>query len=441
MRYGTVGLTALCVACGHSADTVRDNGTGQPVSPPPAAGAPAAAAASCAPDNGGLTLPDGFCAWIAHEGVGRARHIAVAPNGNVYVALREPSGGGAVVGLRDSSGDGMLDEEARFGEEGGTGIAVRDGWLYFAPNTRVERYRLGDRLAPAGAAEPVVTGFPEQRSHAAKTLTFDRAGRLYVNVGGPSNACQVADREAGSPGQDPCPELARQTGIWRFDIARSPQTQQDGERYATGIRNAVALDWHPQADALYVVQHGRDMLDVIAPAEFDAESNAELPAEEFLRVGEGDDFGHPYCYYDHLQQRRVLAPEYGGDGRSVGRCDQYAEPVAVYPAHFAPNDLLFYDGQQFPARYAGGSFVAFHGSWNRAPLEQRGYKVTFRAMENGRPAADFEVFADGFTGRDVVQQPREAEHRPMGLAQVPDGSLYIVDSVRGRIWRVVWRGS
>jgi glucose/arabinose dehydrogenase len=402
-------------------------------------GAPSAAV-QCDPDNGGLTLPDGFCAAVVHEGVGRARHIAVAPNGNVYVALREPAGGGSIVALRDTTGDGRLDEEHRFGETGGTGIAVRDGWLYFAPNTAVLRYRLGDQLAPAGAPETVVTGFPMQRSHAAKSIAFDHDGHLYVNVGGPSNACQVADREAGSPGQEPCPELDRQTGIWRFDADRVAQTQADGMRYATGIRNAVAIAWSDAASALYVVQHGRDMLNIIASTHFDAEDNAELPAEELLRVDEGVDYGHPYCYYDHHQQRRVLAPEYGGDGEVVGRCGQYPPPAGVYPAHFAPNDLLFYTGTQFPERYRGGSFVAFHGSWDRAPAPQRGYKVTFRPMTDGRPAATFEVFADGFAGLEVIASPDQAEHRPMGLAQAPDGSLYIVDSVVGRIWRVYWRG-
>jgi glucose/arabinose dehydrogenase len=398
-------------------------------------------ALQCEADNDGLSLPQGFCALVAHPGVGRARHIAVAPDGRVFVALREPAGGGAIVALRDSDGDGRLDEEARFGDVGGTGIAVRDGWLYFAPNTRVERYRLGPGLRPEAGPEPVVTGFPEQRGHAAKSIAFDPAGHLYVNVGGPSNACQLQDREHGSPGQDPCPELERQTGIWRFDPSRGPQRQEDGERYATGIRNAVAIAWDPGTGALHVVQHGRDMLDAIAPEHFTPEANAELPAEEFLRVDSGDDFGHPYCYHDHLQGRRVLAPEYGGDGRTVGRCDRYRAPLAAYPAHFAPNDLLFYTGSQFPARYRGGSFVAFHGSWNRAPLEQRGYKVTFRPRSGGRPGPDFEVFADGFSGPGPIRQSRDAEHRPMGLAQAPDGSLYVVDSVRGRIWRILWTGS
>jgi glucose/arabinose dehydrogenase len=393
----------------------------------------------CAADNGGLTLPSGFCAIVAHDGIGLARHIAVAPNGNVYVALSRPSGG-AIVGLRDSNGDGVLDEEVRFGDVGGTGMAIRGGRLYFGANTFIVRYRLGDGLRPTSEADTVVTGFPEQRAHPAKSLAFDEGANLFVNVGGPSNACQVADRQAGSPGQDPCPELERQMGIWRFDTHRGKQRQQDGKRYASGIRNAVALDWNPLDNTLYLVQHGRDQLNTVAPSTFDAGANAEKPAEEMLRVNENDTFAHPYCYYDPALRRRVLAPEYGGDGQRADRCAQYEQPVAVYPAHYAPNDLLFYRGQHFPARYRGGAFIAFHGSWNRAPLAQGGYQVVFQPFAGGRPTAEYEVFADGFAGVRPITDQNAVVHRPMGLAEAPDGTLYIVDSKRGRIWRVFWRG-
>jgi glucose/arabinose dehydrogenase len=395
----------------------------------------------CAYDNGGLVLPTGFCAIIAHNGVGRARHIAVAPNGNVYVALSQPSGAGSIVALRDADGDGRLDEEVRFGDVGGTGMAVRGGRLYFGANTFIVRYRLvEDRLGPVGEPDTVVRGFPEQRAHASKAIAFDASGNLYVNVGGPSNACQTQDRQAGSPGMDPCPELGRQMGIWRFDVTRSRQVQTDGRRYASGIRNANALDWNPNDNTLYVVQHGRDQLNTIAPNIFDERANAEKPAEEMLRVNDGDTFGHPYCFYDPALRRRVLAPEYGGDGTSVGRCARFEDPVAVYPAHYAPNDLIFYRGFHFPARYRGGAFIAFHGSWNRAPLEQRGYQVVFQPFAGANPSGEAEMFADGFAGRTPIPQPNAAAHRPVGLAEAPDGTLYIVDSVAGRIWRVLWRG-
>lgn len=425
-------LIALVAAC--AADSgARDGG---------AAAAADAAPPSCDADNGGLTLAAGFCALVAHDGVGPARHIAVAPNGDVYVAMRGgQNAAGGVTALRDTNGDGRLDETASFGDAGGTGMAIHDGHLYFAPNTSVLRYVLDGRsLAPIAEPDTLISGFPEQRSHAAKSLAVDPAGSLFVNVGGPSNACQEQDRQAGSPGRDPCPELDRQTGIWRFDLGRTGQRQTDGERYATGIRNAVAIDFDHAGNTLWAVQHGRDMLNVIAPEQFTAEDNAELPAEELLRVERGADFGHPYCYFDPRAGRRVLAPEYGGDGSEIGRCAGFALPVATYPGHWAPNDVLIYAGDQFPARFRGGAFIAFHGSWNRAPLPQRGYKVVFQPPANGATPAEFVVFADGFAGVDPIPGPGDAAHRPVGLAHAPDGSLYIVDSVRGRIWRVVWQG-
>ncbi len=403
---------------------------------------PVRQALACDPDNGGITLPEGFCALVVADNIGRARHLVVRNNGDIYVALRRLQNGHGIAALRDTSGDGRADIIAYFGEVPGTGIDIRDGYLYFAPDTALLRYRLVEgELLPQEPPELVVGGLPERRQHAAKPFAFDEAGYVYINIGAPSNACQSRDRQRGVPGMDPCPLLERYGGIWRFRADVLGQRQDDGLRYATGIRNAVAIAWNPFAAALYVVQHGRDQLNTLWPEYFDAEDNANLPAEEFFRVDEGDDFGWPYCYYDPIQNKKVLAPEYGGDGRTVGRCAQFEDPIVAYPAHWAPNDLIFYDGTQFPERYRGGAFIAFHGSWNRAPLPQAGYNVVFQPMNpDGTPAGDWEVFADGFAGTDQIRSTGDAKHRPMGLAIGPDGSLYISDSVRGRIWRVIYRG-
>ena len=157
-----------------------------------------------------------------------------------------------------------------------------------------------------------------------------------------------------------------------------------------------------------------------------------------MRLAQGDDYGWPYCYLDGRQNRLVLAPEYGGGGRQVGRCADKKAPLAHYPGHWAPNALVFYNGTQFPARYRGGAFIAFHGSWNRAPEPQAGYKVVFQPVADGRASGAYETFADGFAGGTV--QPNEAEHRPTGLAVAPDGALFITDDAGGRIWRVVYQG-
>ncbi len=401
-------------------------------------------AVQCDPDNAGITLPSGFCALVYADAVGRARHIAVAPNGDVFVALRASRGredSGGVVALRDTDGDGRADVQRKFGELGGTGIALHQGYLYFGADDRVLRYRLpAGSLEPSGPPETIVSGLPADRSHRAKSLAISADGTLFVNIGAPSNTCQKQDRAAGAPGQDPCPELERRAGIWRFDANRTGQTQADGERFATGLRNVVALTLHPASGVVYGAQHGRDQLGQNWSDLFSMEDNAEKPSEEFVRIRRGDEFGWPYCYHDPALDRLVLAPEYGGDGKTAGRCDSMKGPLVAFPAHWGPNGLLFYTGSQFPPRYRGGAFIAFHGSWNRAPLPQGGYNVAFVPFdEREQPAGAWEVFAEGFPGGDV--SPRGAAHRPSGLAQGPDGSLFVSDDQGGRIYRIVYRGN
>jgi len=393
-------------------------------------------------DDGGISLPPGFAAVVFADDLGRARHAVVRENGDVYVMLRRPDGG-TIRALRDTDGDGRADRVETFGEHAGTGIEIHDGWLYVGADDRVVRYRLpeGDALVPPEGPETLVTGFSPSFGHAAKPLAFDAEGRLYVNVGAPSNACQEQQRSPGSPGRDPCPELEVSGGIWRYDPERRGQIHpDDGHRYATGLRHCVAFTAHQETGDLYTVVHGRDQLDTLFPEFYTAEDNAELPGEEFHKLHDGFDGGWPYTYWNPIEGRRIVAPEYGGDSERGPEPGRYAEPIQAFPAHWAPNDLIFYTGDQFPERYRGGAFVAFHGSWNRAPFPQAGYCVTFTPFERGEVAGDYEVFARGFAGSDQIRSPRQAERRPTGLAMGPDGHLYIIDSAKGRVWRVFYEG-
>lgn len=398
--------------------------------------------ARCAPDDAGLEVPDGFCVQIFADTVGHPRHLVVAKNGDLFVALaRSRSGDGpvGVLALRDVDGDGEADMSHNFGDSGGNGIALYEDYLYFAPNDAVIRYpiRTG-RLEPIGPPDTIVSGLPADGNHASKSITIARDGSLYVNFGSSSNSCQEEDRQAGAPGQDPCPELENRAGIWKFDADSLRQTQEDGTRFATGLRNVVALTLHPLSGYLYGAMHGRDQLSGSWGDLYTAEQSAELPSEELLLIEEGDDFGWPYCYHDRSLNRLVLAPEYGGDGQEEGRCADMKEPIAAFPAHWAPIALLFYTGTQFPGRYRLGAFLSFHGSWNRAPLPQGGYNVVFVPFEGDIPEGSWEVFADGFAGDDV--SPRGADHRPAGLAQDANGALFVTDDSGGRIYRITYIG-
>lgn len=404
-------------------------------------GVRANAAPACDAGNGGITLPQGFCALVAVDGIGSARHIAVAPNGDVYVALQGRRGqGGGVVALRDTNGDGRFDTKETFGDTSNTGIALHNGYLYVATVTSVLRYKMTPgQLKPEGAPETVVADLPVQREHEDKGIAFDGKGSLYINVGAPSNACQARDRQPLSPGQDPCPILEEHGGVWKFSDSKLGQKQSDGTRYTTGLRQFPAITWHD--GALYIVMNNRDQLDTLWKGKFTSEENATRPAEPMYRVDKaGMNFGWPFCFYDYGEKKLLLNPEYGGDGKTVGRCSQYSLPIASFPAHWAPLGVMFYSGSQFPAKYKGGAFIAFHGSWNRAPMPQDGYNVTFQPFDGNRPSGDFEVFASGFAGKSPLMIPNQAAARADGVAQAPDGSLYITDSQKGKIWRVMYAG-
>lgn len=395
-------------------------------------------------------LPAGFQATVFADRLDRPRHLAVRDNGDVYAVLQSaqreagsaPPGG--LVALRDADGDGRAEAMQRFGRpDADTGIAIHDGTLYFSSTTAVYALPLtGGALVPPGEPELVVGELPESGGgHASKPITLDDDGHLYTQAGVPSNACQEHDRQPGSPGQRPCALLETYGGVFRFSAAaRNQRFAEDAIRFSSGHRNVVALEWNPIANALYLVMHGRDQLDTLWPEHFSAAQRVELPAEELHVLAQGDDLGWPYTYYDPLRGQRMLAPEYGGDGNTPAEPGRYKEPLIGFPAHWAPNDLLFYTGTQFPERYRGGAFIAFHGSWNRAPAAQAGYNLVFVPLRDGRPAGDWEVFADRFEGPEPITSPADARHRPMGLAQSPDGALYISDDVGGRIWKVTYQG-
>ena len=407
----------------------------------------------CTPEvpNGGLVLPDGFSAVVVVDSIHETvRHIAVTGDNFLYAKLRNAHENASIAVLQDKDHDGKADVIEKFGGNSkrekwsyATAMRVYNGYIYFSSDLVVYRYKLEPgTLVPEGEPEIIVSDDHEhgKHEHIGKPIAFDDQGHIFVPFGAPSNACQEPKRTPGAPGLDPCPQLEDHAGIWRFDANKLNQTQKDGYKYATGIRSIVAMDWNPVDNELYAVMHGRDDLLRLWPNKYSPRESALLPSEEFMRVTEGSDFGWPYCYYDQIKQKKVLAPEYGGDGEIIGRCADYEDPIIGFPGHWAPNDLVFYEGDAFPEHYRNGAFIAFHGSTNRAPYPQSGYIVGFVPFKDGRPSGEWEVFADGFAGVDPIVSVNDAQHRPMGITFGPDGGMYISDSVEGRIWKVTFDG-
>jgi glucose/arabinose dehydrogenase len=440
-----LGVGALLWLAGSAAAVAQSQASAQS----------AAAPAACAEDPSGLALPAGFCASVFADNIGHARHLVVTPNGVVYVntwsgryyANGAAQVGGYLVALRDSKGTGVADVNQRFGKtaqaggHGGTGIALYHEYLYAESNDRIVRYVLtADSIVPRGAAEVVVSGLPLSGDHPMHPFIIDADGRLYVDVASATNSCQVKNRTLKSPGIQPCEELKTRGGIWQYEAMKLNQRFSSAGRYATGLRNAEGMALDSAGHGMWVTQHGRDQLHDNWPDLYSAEQEATLPAEGLVHLQQGGDYGWPECYYDSAQHKLVLAPEYGGDGgKAVGVCAQKLGPVADFPAHWAPNDLLLYEAHEFPAHYQQGAFIAFHGSWDRAPYAQGGYNVVFQPLSHGKASGRCEIFADGFAG--AQKNPGKAAQRPSGLALGPDGALYIADDVHGRIYRVVYAGA
>ena len=412
-----------------------------------------AAAAECQNQETGITLSPGFCATVFADNLGHVRQITVSSDNVVYANTWSgryyhndtPPAGGFLLALKDTSGSGKADVVKRFGPDkaagaaGGTGIALYNGALYAELNDKIVSYaRAQGEIVPAGKPKTVLSGMPLTGDHPMHPFAIDAKGNLFVDLGSATNACQDDNRMPLSPGHNPCTELETRAGTWRYDANKTGQTFSPAGRFATGLRNGEGFAFDAEG-RLFATQHGRDQLSQNWPKLYTVDQGVDLPAEELVQLREGGDYGWPECYYDQNQKKLVLAPEYGGDGgKTVGVCADKQGPVAAFPGHWAPNDLLIYNGTQFPEAYRNGAFVAFHGSWNRAPRAQAGYNVVFQPISDGKAAGDYVVFADGFAG--AHKDPGRAAFRPSGLAMGPDGALYISDDVHGRIWRVTYRG-
>ena len=376
--------------------------------------------AACPADNGGITLPAGFCATVFADTVGHARHMAIAPNGTVYVNTwsgryygnAPPPRGGFIVALRDTTGDGVADVRARFGDSvqsggiGGTGIALYRGALFVEANDKILRYELpsGGNDADGrahGRRQPAST---ERRPSAAPVRDRFRRGDVrQLRLGDECLRHQGSDARVARPrsvhrAAHARGHLALRRQPHRPDVLTGRAVRdRDSQRHRHDHRRATARSTPRSMAATSSRRTG--------PSSTRRSRDRTFPPKSSCWSSRARDFGWPYCYYDDTKRQLVLAPEYGGNGTEVGRCASMRAPIATFPAHWAPNGVVFYESDRFPAKYRGGAFIAFHGSWNRAPGPQGGYNVVF-VTPSGTPPGQHEVFADGFAGAGEITGSR-----------------------------------
>ena len=380
-----------------------------------------------------LELPEGFSASIVADSLGKLRHMIINKNGDVYVKLSSLKDGYGIYFLSDTDHNGSLDKTTGFGDYPGTGIRIKNGYLYSASNSAVYRYKLNDREEVDTSMKPeeIVQGLVDKKRDNSKSIALDDQDNLYVSVGSYNDACRQEGSGEGIPG---CPLLDSIGGVWQFKADKPDQSYSDAIHYAKGIKNAVGIDWNSNTNTLFATQHGRGPFDDKFPQYYTAKQSSELPAETLYELYEGSDGGWPFTYYDQFQKKQMLAPEYGGDGIKTAD-KKYQDPIVAFPAHMAPDDLLFYTGSLFPAKYKNGAFIAFH---SKSPEVGKGYLVAFVPFNNGKPSGDWEIFADNFAGTDLQKPTGPPQYRPVGLAQAPDGSLYVSDDLKGAIFRIVY---
>jgi len=356
-------LVALLVACG---------------------GAPA--------QESGLTLPPGFRIEKFASGFGPTRFMTVDPAGTLLVST--PSRG-RVLALPDRDRDGRPDSVATVadGLDLPHGLAFRDGQLYVAETGRVRRFRYDPATFKASDPSGVVPNLPPGGGHWTRTIAFGSDGRLYVSVGSSCNVCAEPD--------------PRRAAITRFNADGSGE-----ERFATGLRNAVGLAFHPTTGALWATVNERDW------------RGDDLPPDYITEVKHGGFYGWPDCF---AVGGRAVADR-GANG-SAERCRQMTLPTIEIQGHSAPLGLAFYTGAGFPPAYRGNLFVAYHGSWNRSV--PTGYKVVRVPFKDGRPSGPVEDFATGWLEGGSVRG------RPVGLQMGADGTLYL--STDDAIYRISYR--
>ncbi|MFO0627646.1 MAG: PQQ-dependent sugar dehydrogenase [Polyangiales bacterium] len=379
------------------------------------------------------TADPNLCLVRYATGVSRARGLAIAPNGDVFV-----NAAGAVTVLFDEDGDGMsgTNERATFATAAGLnhGIAFSpDGrYLYASSDTTVYRWAYTPGARMGANRETVITGMPVGANHPVRPLLFDAMGRLYIAVGSAGNLDTTTTLNE------------TRAMVRRFSVATVPVAYAAGEVFASGVRNEVGLALDSMG-RIWGVENGRDSL---TDSRFGGDIHEDNPGERLNRLdGPGPSyFGYPQCWVEG----RLTGG--GGMGTlhadlsvptTMRRDDPFCQnpanvraPVAVMPAHWAPLGVVEYTGNVLPSSWRGNLFITAHGSWNRT-------------MAVGRLIARAQLSPDGTsaTVEPVLGQRSSAgalqqggwNVRPVDIRQGVDGALYFTDDQGGRVYRIGYR--
>ncbi len=343
-----------------------------------------------------INLPPGFSISVFAAGLHAPRMMAFAPNGDLFVANM---GAGQVVVLPDANHSGVADSVSVFADslDNPHSLAFHNGYLYVATDSKVVRYPYANGDLKASAAAAIVTeDIPAGTDHHTRTITFGPDSKLYLAAGSTCNVCIESD--------------PRYATISVFDMTADGSQAINRRTFASGLRNAVGIEFAPGANNLWAVVNGRDNL------------GDNVPPEILVQVKDGADYGWPYCYGD-----RVYDSNFGQKDASY--CQHVALPDLKMQAHSAPLGLDFYTGQQFPAAYRGNLFIGFHGSWNRSV--PTGAKLVRVPFVNGKPQPPID-FATGWLEGGKWG-------RPVDPLTAPDGSLFLSDDAAGVVYRISYK--
>lgn len=335
-----------------------------------------------------LKVPEGWTVSIAASGLGKPRMLYYTPTGNLYITRRDT---GDVLLLNDKNGDGRFEESKTVAADfkGVHGITMKDEWLYLCNNNELRRYKV-NRDGSLGNHEMLFNDMPSAGQHPNRTMDFGPDGKLYISIGTLCNDCKEADREAATMVQvDPV--------TWKRTI------------FASGLRNTIGFDWHPQTNELWGMDNGGDA------------KGDDWPPEELNNLKEGKNYGYPFAY----AKKEIDLTREDPAGNSKQKWVENTEgSIMEYQAHMAPIGFQF-----FPAGtvFGGDAIVNWHGSWNRS--KSVGFKVQRIKFVNGRPAGA-EDFLTGFL------KNKTRFGRPAGVAISSTGTVYISDDANGVLYSI-----